>query len=208
MKKLSKSFYLGSYIGCTILLSILTLVIDIGNAIHTVYKGLIDAFTSTDAVETPLWLTFITVLSSPISIFYLVVLCMFIYNSWALIQDGHARTSACKALGFLFIPFFNIYWTFQAVWGFAVDFNKYIARNNVKKAQKLPEGLFLALCIIYLLSFIPGITHAIIGCTPCVFVTWAAVTATYIIGAVLINKVCDAVNALPYAEKSNIGMPR
>jgi hypothetical protein len=86
---------------------------------------------------------------------------------------------------------------FQAVWGFAVDFNKFIARNNVKTAPKLPERLFLALCIIYLLGFIPGTTYAVLGFTPLAFVTWAVTTASYVIGAVLINKVCDAVNALP-----------
>jgi hypothetical protein len=206
MKRLSKDFFLGSYISTTILLSILTLLMYVGNSRYMDYRGLVNAFTYTDAVELPWWLTLSSTLSSLIYIYFIVVLCIFIYNSWVSIQDGHARTSACKALGFLFIPFFNLYWVFRAIWGFAVDFNKYIARNNVNAAPRLPEGLFLALCIVYLLSFIPGYTYAIFGFTPYAYVSWAVTTASYVIGAVLINKVCDAVNALPPNKKLNIGM--
>src|SRR6202035_3460537 len=65
------------------------------------------------------------------------------YKMWESIQDGHARTSPGKAIGFLFIPFFNLYWIFQLLWGFAQDYNAYVDRHAVN-TKKLPEGLFLA----------------------------------------------------------------
>jgi len=52
-----------------------------------------------------------------------------VYKLWKTIQDGYESTSAGKAVGFLFIPFFNYYWFFRAYWGLAKDLNKYIDRH-------------------------------------------------------------------------------
>jgi hypothetical protein len=43
------------------------------------------------------------------SIYTFVIL----WKMWSSIQDGNARTTPGKAIGFLFIPFFNIYWIFK-----------------------------------------------------------------------------------------------
>ena len=181
MKRLSKAFFLGSYLGGTIAAWIIGWVVWSYSWIYydwTYYDSYYD-------VEEPAWwLILPLLLIIPIAIFVFVVVCVFIHKAWASIQDGHVRTGPCKALGFLFIPFFNFYWIFQAVWGFAVDFNKYVTRNNVSAAPRLPEGLFLAYSILYVAAIIP-------------FVGIAIGIANFIIGAILISKVCDAVNALP-----------
>ncbi len=132
------------------------------------------------------WLVWwpLLILGIPLMVYSAVVSWMFIYKAWALIQDGHARASPCKALGFLFIPFFNLYWVFEAYWGFAKDYNDYVARHRLQAAPKLPDGLFLALSILTVASIIP-------------FLDIATGIAVFIIFAVIINKVCDAVNALP-----------
>jgi len=171
MNRLSKPFYLGSYLGCTVAVLILGWVM---GALILIYAD--DEFS---------WAYMWPILPlAPLSIYLAVVQCLFIYKAWASIQDGQARAGPCKALGFLFIPFFNFYWVFQAVWGFAVDFNKYRARNNLSSAPGLPEGLFLTYCILYVLSIIP-------------FVNFVTNIANFVIAAVLISRVCDAVNALP-----------
>ena len=203
MKRLSKAFFLGSYIGAGIALFIYTEIAFMDFFKYTDFGGLLPGFTYMDGVEIPLWhYTLSGDLSSWIGIFFIVVLCIFVYKAWESIQDGHARTSAGKALGFLFIPFFNLYWIFQAVWGFAVDFNKYISRNNVNTAPRLPQRLFLALCILTLLGFILGWVGDIPRFNLYVnYGTWVVVMAYYVIGAILINKVCNAVNALPLPVK-------
>jgi len=76
-----------------------------------------------------------------------------IYKLWATIQDGPARTTPGKAVGFLFIPFFNLYWVFQAVWGWSVDFNKYTAERGIA-ARRVPEGMALTLCIIAVIPYV------------------------------------------------------
>jgi hypothetical protein len=174
MNRLSKAFFLGSYLGGTIALWILACVMW---ALTLIYGD--DEFTWAYT-----WPILPLIL---LSIYVFVVQCVFIYKAWASIQDGHVRTGPCKALGFLFIPFFNFYWIFQAVWGFAVDFNKYVARNNMNTAPRLPEGLFLAYCILYVVGIIP-------------FVGIAAGVANVVIACILISKVCDSVNALPHPD--------
>ena len=180
VKRLSKAFFLGSYLGGTVAVWIIAWVVWAYLWIDydwTYYDSYID-------IEEPAWWFILPLLIIPIAIFVFTVVCVFIHKAWASIQDGHARTGPCKALGFLFIPFFNFYWVFQAVWGFAVDFNKYVARNNISAAPRLPEGLFLTYSILYVAAIIP-------------FVGIAISIANFIIGAILISKVCDSVNALP-----------
>jgi len=83
-----------------------------------------------------------------------VLFCIILYRSWEQIQDGHARTTPGKAVGFLFIPFFNLYWIFEAYTGFVRDSNAYIQRYGLPvKAQD--EGLATATCVLTLLCIIP-----------------------------------------------------
>lgn len=95
---------------------------------------------------------------------------VFLYKMWAAIQDGQARTTPGKAIGFLFIPLFNYYWIFQVLPGYATDFNKFVDRHRVN-APKLSQGLILAA------MFIPGVN---------VILWW-----------ILLGRICDGVNALP-----------
>ncbi len=180
-QRLPKAFFLGSYLGGTI-------ATWITGWVFTSYFWRYWDWTYYDSYyyeyELPTWWFILYLIIVPISIYVFVVVSVFIYKAWASIQDGHVRAGPCKALGFLFIPLFNFYWIFQAIWGFAVDCNKYMARNNVNSAPRLPEGLFLAYCILYVVSLIP-------------FVGIVTGIANFVIAAILISKTCDAINALP-----------
>jgi hypothetical protein len=132
-----------------------------------------------EAVGVFLIFGFASVLALIASVLFVIV----IYRMWAAIQDGHARTDPGRAVGFLFIPFFNIYWAFQALLGFAKDYNSYLDRHGLN-LRRLPEGIFVAYIILCLGAFIP-------------FVGWLLVAANMVVGTIMIAKVCDAVNALP-----------
>jgi hypothetical protein len=123
------------------------------------------------------------------SVLFVVVVC----KMWAAIQDGHARTDPGRAVGFLFIPFFNIYWAFQALSGFAKDYNSYLERHGLN-LRRLPEGIFVAYIILCLGAWIP-------------FLGWLLVAANVVVGTIMIAKVCDAVNALPEAGDSPTANP-
>ena len=89
----------------------------------------------------------------PISIFAGVVFFMFIYHAWKSIQPYGVRTTPGKAVGFLFIPFFNIYWIFQVFYGLAKDFNRIAKERSLN--LRISEGLALTYCIIGLFCAIP-----------------------------------------------------
>ncbi|ERN41284.1 hypothetical protein KR51_00021740 [Rubidibacter lacunae KORDI 51-2] len=84
-----------------------------------------------------------------------VLSLVMLHEFWKTIQDGgRARTTPGKAVGFLFIPFFNFYWKFVAFWGLAKDMNQYIKSRGIR-GQRIEEELVLALCILNCCSLIP-----------------------------------------------------
>jgi len=91
----------------------------------------------------------------------LVLDFILIYRFWQIIQDGFARTTPGKAVGFLLIPVFNIYWYFVAYVGLAKDQNKFIARHFDSQQQKLRKahpsyslGYLILTALIFVAFFI------------------------------------------------------
>jgi len=125
-------------------------------------------------VEVSLTLSFLAIIIFLIGqITFLVLL----YKGWEAIQDYQTRTTPGKAIGFLFIPLFNIYWMFVAYYGFAVEYNKFIRRNNIN-VPYLPEGLFLSHPILTLIFPIPLV----------------------IIDPIIANHICNGINNLAYYQ--------
>ena len=78
-----------------------------------------------------------------------------LYRAWKAIQDGHARTTPGRAVGFLFIPFFSFYWIFVAWAGLAKDFNAFLSRYGIP-VRRLSEGLFTTYCVLAVAGVIIG----------------------------------------------------
>lgn len=104
----------------------------------------------------------------------LVATYVMLFKMWKAIQDGHARATPGKALGFLFVPLFNYYWVFQVWPGYATDFNAFVARHNLQ-APRISQGIILATLLTGPLSPI---------------FSW-----------IMIGQICDGVNALPHTKK-------
>lgn len=117
-------------------------------------------------------------------IFSFVMAAILVYKSWESIQDKGARATPGKAVGFLFIPFFNFYWFFQAFWGWAQDFNRHIDGAGTGM-EKMPEGLILAFTIVLLLSLVP---------IP--FLGFIFRIAAVIMLGIFLGKVIDSVNTI------------
>ena len=105
-----------------------------------------------------------------------------VWQMWSSIQDGRARTTPGQAIGYLFIPFYNLYWIFQVWSGFPKDFNNYVKRYQLPVSQ-LSSGVYEAYPILMVMSVIPvlGIIFAAVG-----FGVFLAVIA----------KTCNGVNEL------------
>jgi hypothetical protein len=76
---------------------------------------------------------------------------LLLFKMWKVIQGGPARTTPEMACGLLFIPLFNLYWAFQAFWGWTKDFNAFTAQRGIA-APRMPEGLALTMCILWIVS--------------------------------------------------------
>ena len=177
--KMNKKLYLGIYLTSFIaaLLTALTLI-----------TGLLLIPKMTTASR-ELWLTVLTSLAVfgllQFAVTSLICVCLMLYKMWDSINDGRSRTTPGKAIGFLFIPFFNFYWIFQVWGGFPADYNAYLNRQQLS-VPHLSPGIYAAYPILSLLSALPvvGVISAIIG--------------TFVFLAV-ISKACDAVNLLEAA---------
>jgi GYF domain 2/Domain of unknown function (DUF4328) len=78
----------------------------------------------------------------------MIFFCINLYRAWACLQPGGAQTTPGKAIGFMFIPFFNLYWVFVAINGLPKDWNRIVASyEDLKAAPKLSETTFLLYCI-------------------------------------------------------------
>lgn len=78
-----------------------------------------------------------------------ILTLVYIFRAWKCLEPGGmARTSPGAAVGLMFVPFFNLYWIFQAIHGLSVDWNRTVdAYPDIARAPKLAEGMFLTYCI-------------------------------------------------------------
>ena len=85
---------------------------------------------------------------------------IYLYRCWLIVDsasNGTARTTPGQAVGFCFIPFFNLYWIFQAYYGWARDYNVEAQRHGWQ--NEVPEGLFQAYCVLTVLGIVPIINN-------------------------------------------------
>jgi hypothetical protein len=180
---MNKKVYVGVYAGSLVLFllaGILTLtLISIG-----------ETFTGARR-EIQSVMTFVLILASLAAFQFLVVYIVYQFlllaKMWGAIQDGHARATPGKAIGFLFIPFFNIYWIFVAWGGFPSDYNKLVARHRLPIAPLSPTLYYLFPVFVLLSSLSMGLTFFI---------------NLFILLAITI-KTANALNVLALVKQSN-----
>jgi len=103
----------------------------------------------------------ILIIGIPAVIASLVLYYILLYRFWDLIQDGSPRTTPGKGIGFLFIPFFSLYWKFVAIHGLAQDMNRY-TRDRGIATPRVNEELALTLCILNCCTMIPYVGFLIL----------------------------------------------
>ncbi|MFB3893471.1 MAG: hypothetical protein ACE15C_15770 [Phycisphaerae bacterium] len=191
-KPVSKGFYVGSYVGGTVVgfvlfaIGYVIMITAMVSAAESARQSRYDRYdnypygrrSAQPAPPNPaamMTASGVMCLAYPAIIYAVVVGMVLLYKMWSAIQAGPARTSPGKAVGFLFIPFFNLYWMFMAWWGWAKDYNEFIRLRNIS-APKVSENLALTMCILALI--------------PC------ASIANLVIMPMFMAKGCDAINAL------------
>lgn len=107
---------------------------------------------------------------------------IYMYRAWCGIQ-GHPQveTSPGKAVGFMFIPFFSLYWVFIAYGKWAKQYNEFVRMNRLQDAPSVSEGLFTTFCVFVALSIIP-------------FVNYIVLIPQIVISLIVSYQMCRAVN--------------
>ena len=175
VRRVSKAFYLGSILGIPI----------VGTLFISGFMFVIDPSLMRREEPPVTWALAVALFM----IYSVVTYLMLLYKAWAAIQDGQARTTPGKAVGFCFIPFFNLYWMFQAFYGFGVDYNRYAERHSLP--ARLPEGLFLAYPILLLGSSLP-------------LINILATLPMFVVLVLVVLKFCDAINAVADRQTANL----
>jgi hypothetical protein len=138
---------------------------------------------------------------------------MLFYKMWAAIKDSQPSISPGKAVGFLFIPVFNIYWALLMLPGFTEDYNSFVIRRSIR-AGRLPMTLFLMYAVLFMATAmfvtVPMIcVFPVIGRISRAFdsyalASWVLVSIAaaagigHFITYILVTmKTCNAVNVLP-----------
>jgi hypothetical protein len=185
MKYVSRPFFFGSYLATSLLSLFLT-------------KG---PFISGESTIEPIYIAFIY-LGSIFSISAFIILVVLLYKMWKILPSELARTTPGKAVGFLFIPIFNFYWNFQAIWGWTKDFNLFIRRRHIH-SQHAPEGLGLAIAIFCIIGGTIGIISGFAG-VPAIGMVLSL--PNLILIPVFIYKACTILNNLPDEIQKEIAL--
>ncbi len=134
------------------------------------------------------------------------------YKMWSAIADKQTSVTPGKAVGFLLIPVFNLYWALNMIMAFAEDYNSFIGRHSLN-TKDLPLTLFMLyafsflltmifitvpmLCVFTIVSRISGAfaSYAQVAWLLVGFAAFAGL-AHFVIYIISAAKTCDAVNAL------------
>lgn len=101
-------------------------------------------------------------LSLPFSISFGVLNLIFLYRLWFMVQKsniGIKKPTPGKAVGFMFIPFFNIYWLFIVYRNLSLHLN---SLTKYKKISVKIVTLSVALIVSGVFSLIGGIILSIV----------------------------------------------
>ena len=115
-----------------------------------------------------------------------------IHRMWQAIQAGPARTTPGKAVGFLFIPCFNLYWIFVALWGWAMDYNQFIRSRGIR-APGMPQQLALILCILVLVGGLGALAASLLQVAALGVLIVAAID---VVAALYFWEACKCINDL------------
>jgi hypothetical protein len=130
---------------------------------------------------------------SPFALAAFVLLVVLVYKIWAALPPGSARTTPGKAVGFLFIPLFNFYWHFVALFGWTGDFRRYARERNLPGPRPSPS-VAVAIGVLNLFATPFGIAAGLAEIPLAGSVTGLPLLILLVVFAF---QACAAVNALP-----------
>lgn len=125
-----------------------------------------------------------------------IVALVFLYRAWKAIQTPYS-IPAGSAIGGLFIPLYWYYWVFQAVPGYAREYENFAAHHELR-LPKVNRGWLIAFAVCWIVA--PMAPLASVFFTPNFpfgGVFGGANSLLTICGVLAISRISDAVNRIP-----------
>jgi len=146
MRPLNKGFYFGSFLGSLVVSLVLGVVL-----------------ATMVAAENEVGIAICVGIILMTAVYEAIVFVVMIHKMWSGLKGVGGRLSPGEAVGLLFVPLFNLYWIYRALWGFAKEYNSFAARSG-SPSRVIPEAPLLAYCILTPLLWIPylGVVLAVV----------------------------------------------
>lgn len=87
-----------------------------------------------------------------------------LYRNWKIIAKAEdLATEPAQAVGFLFIPFFNLYWQFIAHWKLSEGQEKFLQQAGITSPKAPNKGLAMVFCICGCIPYVSVLSTLILG---------------------------------------------
>jgi len=122
--------------------------------------------------------------SALLSILVVLGWMQFLHKCWSALPAGCRRMTPKRAVLFLLIPVFNLYWMFQAIVGLATDLNRFVQERQLS-TRAVPRGLAVACCILLIATALP---------IP--LVSWITPLVLLVVAIQLLRRLAETVNSI------------
>jgi hypothetical protein len=166
MKKMSKNLYIGFYT--------LSLVLFVIGVVPVAAGSVLLGGKFAPNIALPLLLLAILGYGQFIAAHFILTL-LILSKMWGPIQDGRTPVTVGQAIGYSFIPFFNIYWIFRAWGSFPAEYNNFVGRYRLPvpalsgNVFRFYPVLMLACVLVVPVLLLPFVFMAVISQTSSAF---------------------------------------
>lgn len=86
---------------------------------------------------------------------FIITLLEIIFFTWKIIEMDDSSISASKSIGFLFIPFFNVWWAYFIIIHTNEQVLKFALKRNIKMVHVMDAKFLISTAILSMLFFVP-----------------------------------------------------
>lgn len=126
----------------------------------------------------------------------IVLVSTYLYRAWLILQPFGAPLTPGLAVGLLFVPIFNLYWSFRAILGWAQTYNRVIRDDPAfESAPRANTVAFLALCSLLIVRLLARVFAAIfVDSRILLSIAGLLGLAVLVLAMICAYQVCAAVN--------------
>ncbi|MDB5384931.1 MAG: uncharacterized protein JWM11_577, partial [Planctomycetaceae bacterium] len=87
-----------------------------------------------------------------------ILFLIWLYRAWSVVPPGYHSPSPGRAVGWLFIPLFNLYWIFRVIPGLSATLQRVLRDRDPSRPHSAGFGLGVATCVIAFIPFLNAIS--------------------------------------------------